>query len=130
VAFGLLNTLLMSVLERQRELGVMLALGASPRALFGLVYLESLLLSIVGLAIGLAIALPMVAYLQQHPIPLTGTAQQATELFGFEPVICWKLTPVNPLFSAGLMLAIALLAAFQPAWRASRARPADALRSL
>jgi ABC-type lipoprotein release transport system permease subunit len=130
VAFGILNTILMSVLERQRELGVMLALGLPPRALFGLVYVESLLLSALGLALGLAIALPAVAYLQAHPIPLTGSAAQAGEMFGFEPVVTWKATPWIPLATVALMTGVALLAAFYPAVKAAAARPVDALRSL
>ncbi len=130
VAFGLLNTILMSVLERQRELGVMLALGSPPSALFRLVYVESLLLSALGLAIGLALALPAVAYLEHHPIPLSGAAAEASELFGFDPVVTWRLTLWNPLGSTLLMTALALLAALYPAAKAAAARPVDALRSL
>ena len=130
VAFGLLNTILMSVLERQRELGVMLALGLSPRAIFRLVYVESLLISGVGLALGLALALPAAAYMEGHPIPITGEVQEMSEQFGFEPVIAWKLSAWNPLIAAGLMTAIALLAALYPAVKAASARPVDALRSL
>lgn len=129
VAFGLLNTILMSVLERQRELGVMLALGLSPRAIFRLVYLESLLLSGIGLALGLALALPAAAIMQRNPIRITGEIQEMSEQFGFEPVIAWSLRAWNPLVAVALMTVIALLAALYPAAKAASARPVDALRS-
>jgi ABC-type antimicrobial peptide transport system permease subunit len=130
VGFGILNTILMSVLERQRELGVMLALGLPPRALFRLVYFESLLLSGVGLVAGLALSLPAAAWMQQHPVPITGAAGEMSEMFGFEPLVTWKLTAWNPLVSSAVMLVVALLAALYPAAKAARARPVDALRTV
>lgn len=130
VGFGILNTILMAVLERKREFGVVLALGLKPRAIFTIVYLESLLLALVGLAIGLAIALPLILYLQAHPIPLTGAAVEAMALFGIEPEATWKLKPLNPLGSILTILGVAIVAALYPAAKASRARPVEALRSL
>lgn len=131
VAFGILNTILMSVLERTRELGVMLALGLRPVAIFAMVYVESMLLAGVGLLLGLAVAIPLVLWLQGHPVTLTGEEMtQVTEMFGMEPVMTWKLKPMNPLGSALTIFAVAALAALYPALKASRARPIDALRSL
>ncbi len=130
VAFGILNTVLMSVLERQRELGVLLALGLRPAAIFRLVFLESVLLATVGLALGLALAIPVVLWFEAHPVPLSGSAVQAMEMFGVEPVITWKLKPWNPVGSALTITVVALLAALYPALKASRARPVDALRGL
>jgi len=130
VAFGILNTLLMSVLERTRELGVLLALGLRPIAIFRVVYLESLMLAVVGLAIGLAVALPTVLYMQGHPIPLGGDLAQATAWLGIEPIMTFKLKPLNPLGSVLTILSVAVIAALYPALKASRARPVDALRSL
>ncbi|HEU4428221.1 MAG TPA: FtsX-like permease family protein [Myxococcota bacterium] len=130
VAFGILNTILMSVLERQRELGVMLALGLAPRGIFRLVYVESLLLSGLGLALGLALAVPAALYMQGHPIPITGDIQSLTEMFGAAPVVTWRLSAWNPALATLLMIAIATLAALYPAAKAASARPVDALRSL
>jgi putative ABC transport system permease protein len=131
VAFGILNTILMSVLERRRELGVMLALGLRPAALYRLVFIESLMLAGVGLAIGLALAIPVVLVLQANPIPIESAEMAAAiELFGFEPVMVWKLKPLNPLGSSLAIFGVAILAALYPAWKASRSRPADALRAV
>jgi ABC-type lipoprotein release transport system permease subunit len=130
VAFGILNTILMAVFERRREFGVVLALGLRPRAIFRIVYLESLMLALVGLAIGLSVALPLILYLQSNPVALGGEAAGAMELFGIEAQITWKLKPLNPLGSIVTILGVAILAALYPAIKASRGRPVDALRSL
>jgi hypothetical protein len=58
--------------ERVREFGVLRALGLRPRAVFTLVLIESVQLTLVGIAIGFAIGIPLVLWLAQHPIPITG----------------------------------------------------------
>ncbi len=130
VGFGILNTILMAVLERKRELGVMLALGLRPWSIFRIVYLESLLLAVVGLSIGLALGLPLVLWFEANPILLAGESAEAMALFGFEPQLTWRLEPLNPIGSIVTILIVAAAAALYPALRASRARPADALRSV
>ncbi len=130
VGFGILNTILMAILERTRELGVILALGLKPLALFRMVYLESMMLAGVGLSIGLLLSVPVLAWLNGVEIPLTGDISKATEIWGMEPVLVFKLLPRNPIGSAITILVVAILAALYPALKASRARPVDALRSL
>lgn len=130
VGFGILNTMLMSVLERTREFGVVLAVGLRPGAVFRVVYFESMVLASVGLVIGLAMAIPLTLYFAEHPIPLTGAAAGAVELWGVEPVVTWKLKPLNPVGTALTIFAVAALAALHPALKASRGRPVDALRHM
>ncbi|MCP4039421.1 MAG: ABC transporter permease [bacterium] len=130
VGFGILNTILMAILERTRELGVVLALGLKPAALFRMVYLESMLLAGVGLLIGLSLSVPLLAWLHGVEIPLTGDLEKSTELWGMEPVLMFKLKPLNPIGSTLTIIFVAALAALYPAVKASRARPVDALRSL
>lgn len=131
VAFGILNTILMAVLERTRELGVMLALGFRPAAIFRLIYLESLMLAAVGLGIGLALAIPAVFWFEAHPVWIESESMAGmVEMFGMEPVMTWKFKITNPIGSAATILGIASLAALYPAWKASRARPVDALRAI
>jgi ABC-type lipoprotein release transport system permease subunit len=131
VAFGLLNTLLMSVFERVREFGVLRALGVRQPAILGLVLVESLLISALGIAAGLALGLPLVLWLGQHPIELTGEAMRASsEAFGIEPVIQFKLLTRDLVWLPALLFAVGVLAALPPALRASRGRPVDALREV
>jgi ABC-type lipoprotein release transport system permease subunit len=131
VAFGILNTILMAILERTRELGMMMALGLRPGAIFRVVYWESTFMAGLGLVVGLALALPVVLYLAANPIALTSEAISGmTEMVGMEPVVVFKLKPLNPIGSALTILAVGALAAAYPAFKASRGRPVDALRTL
>lgn len=131
VGFGILNTILMAVLERRKEFGVVLALGLKPRSVFRIVFIESILLALVGLVVGLAIAIPLLIYMQANPIPLSGDEMaQVMEMFGAEPVVTVKLKPLNPIGSSLTIIGLALLAAIYPAVKASRGRPVDVLRSL
>jgi ABC-type lipoprotein release transport system permease subunit len=129
VAFGLLNTVLMSVFERVREFGVLRALGLRPRAVFGLVVLESLLLSLLGIALGFALGIPLVLYLEKHPIPLSADVGKAIEVFGLEPVIQFALSRSSLVALPLVLLGVGALASLLPAIRASRGRPVDALRA-
>ena len=132
VSFGIFNTILMAVLERKREFGVVLALGLRPRAIFRIVYIESILLAGVGLVLGLLVAIPLALYLQTHPISLANNEEMvaAFEMVGAEPLLSAKLVASNPLFSGLTILVVALVAALYPALRASRGKPVDVLRSL
>jgi putative ABC transport system permease protein len=108
-AIGLYGVLSQLVAERRREVGVRMALGASPGAVAGLVVRHCLLLTATGIAVG----------------AVTATA-------GMRLLRSFLLTgPGRPLVLAGvaaLMLAIALVAGAAPAWRAARIDPAVALR--
>jgi putative ABC transport system permease protein len=130
VGFGILNTILMAVLERRRELGVVLALGLRPGAMFRLVYLESMFLTAFGLILGLAAGIPLVLHFVAHPVHLSGAAAGALEVWGIEPVLTWKLKPLNPIGSTITILGVAAVAALYPALKASWSRPVEALRSI
>ena len=130
VGFGILNTILMAILERSHELGVIRALGLRPSRLFLMIYYESILLAGVGLAVGLAIAIPALALLDGHIFLMGGDIATATELFGMEPTLVFKLKPMNPIGSAITVFAVASIAALYPAWKASSSSPLDAMRSI
>lgn len=119
-ALGVLNTVLMSVFERTREIGVMRATGASRLHIFGLVWLETLLLSLLGGAGGLGLAIVgarLIESVIKRFLPLAPKGSVVA------------LEPASFLLVLGFVVGIAVVAGFYPALRAARARPIEALRS-
>lgn len=128
VGFGILNTVLMMVLERIREFGVMMSIGMRPGRLFLLIVLEAFLLSLSGLVTGTALGAGVGAYLAAHPLPLPEEASLAMEAMGFKAFIYSKLTA--PIFyeSITLIVVLTVVVSFFPALRAASLRPVEALR--
>ncbi len=127
VALGILNTLLMSIFERIREFGVLMALGARPRWVLKLVLLESVILAMVGTAFGLAAGSLLILYFGRVGLPLP-IGDALSYFLPFPSVIFLAFTWPGHLFAAASVLVAAVLAAIAPALRACRLRPAEALR--
>lgn len=113
-AVGMLNTMLMSVLERTREIGVLRALGWRRRRVLGMILRESLLLGILGGLCGTVLGVLLAVGVTRMP----GIAQ------AFAPVF----KPMIFLQAAVVSLVAGALGGLYPAWRATRMRPAEALR--
>jgi putative ABC transport system permease protein len=118
---GVANTVLMSVLERTREIGTLMAVGVRRGQVLILVLLESIAVGMLGGAAGLAVGAAATAALAARGIPLT-PPEASVEL-----LIVPYLTPSYALGVAFTALAGAALFSLYPAWRASRLRPVEAL---
>jgi len=132
IAMGVLNTSLMSVIERRREFGVMLALGLSPLRLIGLVLTESLFTGLLGLAAGVCVAFPWMAYLSVHGLDLTqAVSSKGLEVNGalFKPVLHVIFYPETVALIGGVTLALVLAAGIYPAWKAGSVPPMEAIRN-
>jgi putative ABC transport system permease protein len=117
---GVVNTILMSVMERRQEIGILKSMGAQAADIFKLVWLETILLCVSGGLIGTALAL--------------GTAK-ATD------ILIRRLLPYSPsgglisidlrlvLFTLGVITLIGLVSGLYPSWKAGRMRPLDTIRS-
>jgi putative ABC transport system permease protein len=131
VAFGVLNTLLMSVLERTREFGVMLSLGMKPRQVFGLVLTEGLVLggigAVVGLGLGLLFSLQAV-YQGIDYAAFTGTEAMEMEGIVMDTVMKGEWDPVRMVYYLICGVIFCVCAAVYPAWAISRLQPVQAMR--
>lgn len=130
VAFGVLNTIQMSVYERTREFGVMLAIGTSPNQILGMVLLESALISLIGIAVGSLIGSAISWYFTVFPLDYS-EFQKEMEIWGLSVTkVPAKLALSYVIEAAGVVFVISMLFTIFPARRAARLRPIDAIRTL
>ena len=127
VAVMVANAQLMSVLERRREFGTLLAIGAGGPAVLRLVMAEALLLAVLGTAAGLALGAAAAAGAGVSGIELAAAGGAATA--GTSQVVHPVLSLPLLLGPAALLFLLVLAASAYPAWRAVRLDPAQALRS-
>lgn len=126
---GILNTFFMSVMERTREFGILMAIGMRPWRIRLLVLLESLLLGLLSLAVGVGLGLLLTWYMQARGIDLSGWITPVTYAGGtILPRLRAVFEPGNITVPALLLLVICLAAGFLPANRAAKLRPVEALR--
>jgi len=128
VAFSVLNTQLMSVLERTREFGMITALGVRPRKLASLVVTETALMALIGFAIGMFLGAGVAAYFH-----VTGFSYPGMEEVAAKFNLPGKMYPSVSLFSLALgpsvVFLFCLLAAIYPAARLYRLQPVEAMRA-
>jgi len=130
VMLGILNTVLMSVLERMREFGVMLSLGTSPGRLARLVLIEASLLGVFSIAAGLAIGLAINWPLMTHGLDMSALTGGTVEAAGFalDMVIYSDLDPVKVMWYAFAVWLMTVLAAVYPAYKAATLKPIECLQ--
>lgn len=129
VALGILNTILMSVLERTREFGLMVALGMEPRRLLVLVVLETMLLSLVSLGVGAILGFGAHLYFAEYGFDMGFASQEQLTAAGavFDTVLYSELAPARVLVLVGIVFSVTLAVGIYPAVRAARVDPVRAI---
>lgn len=122
----IINTLIMAVYERTREIGILSAIGMKSRSIMGVFFIESAILAFGGIIIGWILGGMVVAYLTHYGFYIGNFG-----LTGFTTgdTIHAYLTLSAGISLTALTLIVALLAAIYPAWLAARMEPVDALRN-
>lgn len=128
VTFGILNTVLMSVTERFREFGVTLAVGMQSGRLVILVVLESLFLTLIGIALGATLGQILNTYIANNPIMFTGDYQAMYEQYGFLPQLVSSNAFEIVATVALVILGVSLLAILYPIYRVARLEPLKGIR--
>jgi ABC-type lipoprotein release transport system permease subunit len=128
MAFGIANVLLMSVYERIREIGILMAIGMGPRRLVTGIAIESLLLTLLGVGIGLGVGVLSI-WLLRGGIDLSRWAEGLTA-YGVGTEIVPVIRAKDLIVPTLVAIVTAVLASLWPALRAVRIRPADAVRHI
>ena len=125
LSFGLVNTLVMAVFERVREIGLMLALGMQPVYILGQIVVESLFLLAIGLSIGTALAWAAVQPMKDGvDISIVGDGM---EMWGMSSVLYPELLLSDVILANVVVLVLGFLASLSPAWRAANYEPIEAI---
>ncbi len=125
LSFGLVNTLMMAVFERIREIGLMQALGMKPSAILYQVVLESLMLLVLGLLIGNALAFVSVLPIRDG-LDLS-VVSQGMEMMGVSSILYPALKLKDLAMANVVVIILGILTSLLPAWRASQYRPVEAI---
>jgi ABC-type lipoprotein release transport system permease subunit len=125
LAFGLVNTLVMAVFERVREIGLMLALGMTPAHIRAQIIAESTLLLALGLAVGDVLAWATIEPLKGGiDLSIVG---EGMELWGASAVLYPALRWEDIVLANVVVILLGFIASLSPAWRASRFEPVEAI---
>lgn len=126
--FGIVNAMLMAVLERTREIGMLMAIGMTKTRLFLMILLETFFLTLAGAPIGLLAAWALIGWLGKRGIDFSSFAGQVMSDFGYAQVVYPQLPAKNVLQTLLLVVVAAFLSAIFPARKALKLRPAEAIR--
>ena len=131
LAFMVVNTFVMTVYERTAEFGMLKAIGMPPGAIFRMVQFEGLWMSVLGAALGLAVAAAAVAALSVQGIPLAAMLEGMEDMLGrlsLPDALVPVFDPVAALVATATMVVAVQLAVLVPAPRIWRLNAVDALR--
>jgi ABC-type lipoprotein release transport system permease subunit len=129
IGFGILGTIMMMVSERKREMGVMIAIGMQRLKLSGILFYETVFIGMIGVLVGFAGSIPVIAYYFNNPIRLTGDAAKTMEQMGIEPLMYFSWLPSVFYDQVITVFAITAVIAIYPVFMAIKLKVHLALRA-
>jgi putative ABC transport system permease protein len=128
LCFGIINTMLMVVMERVKELGMLMAIGMTRTKIFLMITLESVFLSLTGGIAGIVLGFLISKYYSVHGIVLPGAYKEGLEVLGYSTLIHPSLNFQMILIIAVMVVLTGILSSLYPAYKALRLDPAQALK--
>lgn len=129
LTFGIINTMLMAVLERQQELGMLMAVGVNKSKTFSIILTETFMLAIVGAPIGIFLAWLGILGLSDIGINVSAWAD-GFEAYGIGTIIYPELQPDYYLNVGILIFFTTLISALYPSYKALKLNPVEAIRKI
>jgi ABC-type lipoprotein release transport system permease subunit len=129
LTFGIVNTMLMAVLERYRELGMLMAIGLNKTRVFLMIMLETVYLAAVGGPLGVIASEFSIRGLARHGLDLSDFSE-GLSAYGYSTLIYPSIDRGMYLTILLMTLAVTLLSSVYPAWKALRLNPAQAIRKI
>ncbi len=129
LAFAIVNTMLMAVMERTREIGMLMALGMNKQKIFSMIMLETVFLSVVGALLGLAVSLIVVQHYATYGFDLSSVAKGLNSI-GYSARIFFRVNTDFYFITILLVIIIAMLSSISPALKALKLQPAIAIREI
>ena len=130
LSFGIVNTMLMAVLERVREIGMLMAIGMNKRKLFSMISLETIFMVVIAAPLGLLFAYLTIQWFGTNGLDLSGIYQEGYAAYGFKSMIYPQLAPHYYFRIMILVVITAILASIYPALTALRLDPVKAIRKI
>ncbi len=127
--FGIINTMLMAVLERMKEIGMLLSIGMNKTRVFLMILIETILLSMIGTPLGLILGVLSINYFKKYGLDLSNFSG-AMQSYGMNEIVRPYLTWEVYLFVLLSVFITAILAALYPARKATKLNPVEAIRTL
>ena len=128
IGFGIFGTVMMMTAERTKEFGILISVGMKKWRLSYVSFLESLFLSFIGVLAGIIVSIPILYYLKQNPIPLTGEMADAMLKFGLDPIIPFRFAANIFIDQFLTVLVIAMISALYPLSYIRKLNPIRAMR--
>jgi len=128
LCFGIINTMLMAVLERIKEIGMLMAIGMNKRRLFSMIIIESVMLTLTGGVLGILIGSGITKIFETHPINLS-MFTEGLESYGFAARVYTSLKGNTLIVITILVIITGILSAIYPARKAVKLNPAEATRT-
>ncbi|MCC8426495.1 FtsX-like permease family protein [Mucilaginibacter sp. UR6-11] len=128
ICFGIFGTLLMMMVERKFEMGMLLAVGMKKTKLVFLLMVESVFTVITGCLLGIAASIPIVYYLNRHPLKMGGETARIYEKFGFEAIFPTSTSAAIFIHQGMVVLLIGLLLSLYPVYKVIRLDPVTAMK--
>jgi len=129
IGFGIFGTIMMMVAERKREMGVMVAIGMQKTKLAGILFFETIYIGLIGVLVGFAGSIPLIAYFYNNPIKLSGGAAETMIELGIEPYMYVTWLPSVFYNQAIVVFIMTAIVAVYPLLVAMKLKVYQALRS-